>query len=235
MDNSAAIFTSPKKKDMKHRKRLVDRERQERKAKRRRTKIKTKKNSRKRIEKVQSDKFVDNLQPFTPKKDENWGDDSALTNFAKSMLDRMMHQKDDAEKSTNKDYISHITGTNDADEYGATTESQKRSTKKRPKHKKCCKSKRKKTEDILMHTGNISELGSKNRFDPKKSALSKQPIRNASQTSLDAENDAKDTSRTIIVKPKRRRSRTNDYIKGIALMEKHVDNFVEPDDDETIH
>jgi len=55
IESSAAMFTSPKKKNMKHRRRLVDVERHEKK--RKRTTIKG-------IEKIQNEIKMDQIQPY---------------------------------------------------------------------------------------------------------------------------------------------------------------------------
>ena len=45
--------------------------------------------------------------------------------------------------------------------------------------------------------------------------------------SVDISNDDMGTKRTIHVDRKRRRSRTNDFMSGMTLQTRHVDNFVE--------
>lgn len=56
IDSSALMFTSPKKKDMKHRRRLVDVERHE--------KRKLKRTTLKRVDRIQSEKNMDKVKPY---------------------------------------------------------------------------------------------------------------------------------------------------------------------------
>lgn len=127
LDSSAIVFSSPKKKDLKHRRRKVDADRIEERRKRKSEFAQTRK--------FQSEKDVELIQPYgtllrllldwrisqkeeevqTPQKDCEY---SALTNFAHSLLEKMSRKEDGESNASNNDYISGKTR-------GPTTESGK--------------------------------------------------------------------------------------------------------------
>ena len=83
--------------------------------------------------------------------------------------------------------------------------------------------------DSVKHSGNISDLGggSKLFIGPKPQVPKIMESKNIKEKDHDTEKDDQNTQRNIDIKMKRRRSRTSDYISGLALQIKQKDNFVE--------
>lgn len=146
---------------------------------------------------------------------------SALTNFAHSLLEKISRREDGESTKSREDHISSKT------KYARqTTDSGKKSWKRR-KHKK--KHEKRKTKHNLQEcdkSGHISDLGSKvirefTKIDPPEKTPRK------AENSLDED---KNTSRSISIQKKRRRSKTGDAIKGLGLKVKQFGNFVEQEE-----
>jgi hypothetical protein len=156
-------------------------------------------------------------------------ENSILSNFATSLLREMSKKGGDCESTgTHNEYVSSKAGNGEP-----TTESGRRkSCRKRRKHKH-----KKSTTltlnvvktDNVMHSGNISDLGgtSKVFIGPWNKPPEQLNSRRVMDNSLEVEKDEMNTQRTIDVKMKRRRSRTNDLISGIALQTRLIGNFIE--------
>mmetsp|Transcript_27116 Transcript_27116/g.27011 ORF Transcript_27116/g.27011 Transcript_27116/m.27011 type:complete len:178 (-) Transcript_27116:17-550(-) len=146
------MFTSPKKKKTKHRRRLVDVEREEQRKKRKRTTLKG-------ADRIQSEKNVDKVKPYDKDKESKDEantpinrevEESALTQFAHSLLEKLSRKGDGTSTKSNDNYFSNKTGEKDASPDG-----QKKSCKKK-KHKKC---QRRKTmrKDLFEDSQNEAE------------------------------------------------------------------------------
>ena len=86
--------------------------------------------------------------------------------------------------------------------------------------------------DQFDKSGNISDLGSRvikefQRIEPPKIH------KKEAESSVDDDKDEKNTSRSINVKVRRRRSKTGDLVKGLGLTTKQVDNYF--DEEEVEH
>ena len=222
---------------MKRRRRKIDVERAEERRKIRETEEKSK-NSQRDTDKVQPygkvfSLYCLDLQTFRGiskqytqinKDYEN----SVLSNFVHSLLKDWGNKGDGESTGTHNDYISSKAG------YGApTTESGKRKSCKKRRHKHHKKSTNNNLNVIKMdsvkHSGNISDLGggSKPFIGPKPQVPKIMESKNLKEWDHDTEKDDQNTQRNIDIKMKRRRSRTSDYISGLALQIKQKDNFVE--------
>lgn len=165
-------------------------------------------------------------------------ENSVLTNFAHSLLEKFSRKDGPESIKSNDNYISNKTNNNDP-----TTESGKKSCKGRHKHRHK-KRKHKKSDnttemqivpaDELNKSGNISDLGSrilKGYYKPKVLCPSPRPM----EASVEVEKDAKNTARSIKLNKSRRRSRTGDQIMGLGLKDKQVGNFVDKEDEDYDH
>lgn len=155
---------------------------------------------------------------YTPK-NKDW-EYSALTNFAHSLLEKLSRRDDGESTKSNDNLISNKTNYN-----GRTTDSGKKSWKKRSKHRRTFMKHTQKNVivDGLDKSGNISDLGSRIFKMYQKPQPSARPIEN----SVEVEKDAQNTARSIDIQMKRRRSKTGDQIRGLSLKDKQVGNFVD--------
>lgn len=209
LESSAVMFTSPKKKNPKHRRRLVDVEREEKRKKRKRTTLKT-------AERIQSEKHVDQVTPYdkqveskevkanTPihKKIE----ESTLTHFAHSLLEKMSRKGDGTSTKSNRTPDSN-------------SKSKKKSWKRKHHHKKSQRRRTVMKEDFGDSQMKAEEFSLKKSKKPKDSSLEL--------------GGAVNTWKSIKSNIGRRRSKTGVEIKGIALNDKHYGNFVVDEESST--
>lgn len=78
-------------------------------------------------------------------------------------------------------------------------------------------------------SGNISDLGSRIMKGYFKPNASPRPSPRPWEGSVEVEKDADNTQRSIKIQKQRRRSRTGDEVKGLALKVRQFGNFVEED------
>lgn len=88
-------------------------------------------------------------------------------------------------------------------------------------------------EHPMDKSGNITDLGSKVIKEYYKPSASPRPSPRPAENSVEIEKDELNTSRSIKVTMKRRRSKTGDLIQGLGLKIKQVGNFIEEQESET--
>lgn len=80
----------------------------------------------------------------------------------------------------------------------------------------------------INKSGNISDLGSRVIKEyHKPNPFPKASPRPPSENSVDVDNEVCNSSRSLKIVMKRRRSKTGDEFKGLGLKTKQLDNFIE--------
>jgi hypothetical protein len=161
----------------------------------------------------------------TPNYDDN--DKSTIQMISKSLVGKSSRRDDLASTNNNENYISGKTGIDNP-----TTESAKKSWKRRRKHRKNNKTKIKTLfpphdDGENNKSGNISDLGAHiiKEFQKFNSNTNNHPG-SPSENSVDVENEANKTSQDIDIAMRKRRSNTGDQIKGLGLKSMWYDNFI---------
>ena len=140
-------------------------------------------------------------------------ENSALTHFAYSLLEKLSKKGDGTSTKSNDNHISGKTG------YGAPTpDSQNhKSCKHRHKHKH--KHKKRKEKEKLEKQWTMK---------PREISVKKSGMPNDGSWEL---NEAMNTCKSIKATMKRRRSKTGDEVKGLALKARQFGNFIEEESD----
>mmetsp|Transcript_2244 Transcript_2244/g.2626 ORF Transcript_2244/g.2626 Transcript_2244/m.2626 type:complete len:194 (+) Transcript_2244:537-1118(+) len=181
---------------------------------------KRKRTTIKATDRIQSEKYVDRVEPYendTSSKEPKANtpinkevENSALTHFAYSLLEKLSKKGDGTSTKSNDNQVSGKTAG-----YANPPESQKNKSCKR-KHRKTGhrKKKKKRTEDeCSSKTGNISSIKKSGMRLPKDGSCELEEVLN--------------TCKSIKATMVRRRSKTGDEIKGLALKARQFGNFIE--------